>query len=247
MVNNIQQVSDALLCSNCGACIAVCPKNAISISSTTLGRKFASVDDNCIDCGLCLNVCPSLDRQNLRAMHADKYVGEIRNVYVGKSTNREIYNNSQSGGACMSVISYLFDTGAIDAAVLCRMDYGNPPEVKSFLVESKEGLTNYQKSCYTPVDLLSALREATSKKAIAVVGLPCHIQGAESLIRYHHRFHNIRYKIGLICDRTLCAGIQNVMLSVTPPINILKRSRYCGEISGQGNWKTFIMPIRMPL
>lgn len=147
----------------------------------------------------------------------------------------------------MSVISYLFDTGAIDAAVLCRMDYGNPPEVKSFLVESKEGLTNYQKSCYTPVDLLSALREATSKKAIAVVGLPCHIQGAESLIRYHHRFHNIRYKIGLICDRTLCAGIQNVMLSVTPPINILKRSRYCGEISGQGNWKTFIMPIRMPL
>lgn len=247
MVNNIQQVSDALLCSNCGACVVVCPNNAISMSTTPLGRMFATVNNNCINCGVCTKVCPSLDKQSLHETFADRYLGTIRKVYVGKSTNKDIYENSQSGGVCTSIISYLFDTASIDAAILCQMDYGNPPRVKSVLVESKEELTNCQRSCYTPVDLLSTLKVATDKQSIAVVGLPCHIQGAESLIRLCKRFHNIRYKIGLICDRTLCAGIQNAMLGFTPPIGFLKALRYDGGTKSLVWLGKHVTPTEMPL
>ena len=221
MKNNIQKVSDALLCSNCGACKVVCPKDAISFTSTSLGRMSAVVDGSCIDCGICTNVCPSLDKQNLHIAFNDRFIGNIKNVYVGKCTNEEIFKNSQSGGACTAIVTYLFDIGAIDCAVLCKMEYGNPPSVKSVVIEDKNQLSDCQKSCYTPVDLLSALRKTDGKKSIAIVGLPCHIQGAEALIKYKKKFSNIRYKIGLICDRTLCGGIQDVMLSYVRP-DILK-------------------------
>jgi len=212
-MNNIQQVSNALLCSNCGACKAVCPKDAISFSSTSLGRMSATVNGNCIDCGICIKVCPSLDKQNLHVAFTDRFVGNIENVYVGKCTDAAIFENSQSGGACTAIVTHLFDSKAIDCAVLCKMEYGNPPLVKSVVVDNKNQLADCQKSCYTPVDLLSALRRTGDKKSVAVVGLPCHIQGVESLLRHNKKYHNIHYKIGLICDRTLCAGIQDVMLS----------------------------------
>lgn len=210
---NIQKVSDALLCSNCGACKAVCPKDAISFSTTSLGRMFAVVNDSCIDCGLCVQVCPSLDRAGLHEEYPDRFIGDIKKVYVGKSTNDTIYLNAQSGGVCTAIISFLFDTNSIDCAVLCKMEYGNPPIVKPVIIENKEPLIDCQKSCYTPVDILSALKGTDKKKSIAIVGLPCHIQGVESLMRKLKKFHNIRYKIGLICDRTLCGGIQNVITS----------------------------------
>lgn len=211
--SNIQKVSDALLCSNCGACKAVCPKDAISFSTTSLGRMFAAVNDCCIDCGLCTQVCPSLDKAGLHKEFSDRFIGDIKKVYVGKSINDTIYLNAQSGGVCTAIISFLFETKSIDCAILCKMEYGNPPIVKHAIVENQEQLIDCQKSCYTPVDILSALKGTDKKESIAIVGLPCHIQGVESLMRKSKRFHNIRYKIGLICDRTLCGGIQNVITS----------------------------------
>ncbi|MCD1293574.1 ferredoxin [Methanocella sp. CWC-04] len=40
-------------CGYCGGCVAVCPKNAI-----TLVETFISIDEECIDCGKCLKACP---------------------------------------------------------------------------------------------------------------------------------------------------------------------------------------------
>ena len=41
-MNNIQFISDAYMCSNCGACNAICPKGAISFDYTSMGRLFAN-------------------------------------------------------------------------------------------------------------------------------------------------------------------------------------------------------------
>lgn len=210
---SIQKVSEALLCSNCGACKAICPKDAISYASNSLGRVYAEINNNCINCGLCSKVCPSLDIHNLHNEYPDRFIGIIQNVYIGRSTNIDYFRNAQSGGVCTSILAYLFDTKKIDGAILCRMLYGNPPIVESVIISKKEDLDECQKSCYTPVDLLSALRNSQEKKSLAIVGLPCHIQGAVSLYRESNKYQNIKYKIGLICDRTLCGGIQDVIMS----------------------------------
>ncbi len=42
------------LCCNCGACVSVCPKDALFLDDTYLliSRK------HCIKCGLCIRECP---------------------------------------------------------------------------------------------------------------------------------------------------------------------------------------------
>lgn len=214
-MNNIQSISDAYLCSNCGACSAVCPKEAISFESTSIGRMYAKVDSKCIDCGLCVKVCPSVEPPAMDNV-SDRYVGNIISVNVGRSTDDAIYHNAQSGGACTAILTYLFDTGAIDCAIVCRMSFGNPPVVESVLITDKDDLKACQKSCYTPVEILSKLRSAKRYKSVAVVGLPCHIQGLTKILQDTNLFKNVNYKLGLVCDRTLCGSIQNVMLSYVP-------------------------------
>lgn len=211
-INNITHVSESYLCSNCGACSAICTKNAISFKWTSVGRLYASVDDNCINCGICTRVCPSLNNHEGDTLTND---GEILSTIISRSSNSEIYSNSQSGGMATSLLSYLFNENHIQGAIVCRMEYGKTPQVRGTIISSKEDLKACQKSCYTPVDLLYALKEVSNIASVAIVGLPCHIEGLVRLQKLNKKFCNVKYKIGLICDRTLCAGIQNVFASLS--------------------------------
>ncbi|MBQ9674323.1 MAG: Coenzyme F420 hydrogenase/dehydrogenase, beta subunit C-terminal domain [Bacteroidaceae bacterium] len=212
-MRNIQRVSDAYLCSNCGACKAICPKDAISFVKTSVGRLTASVKRDCIDCGLCEDVCPSIDRQGLHLRFEDKYVGHIDSVYVGYSNMDHYFRNAQSGGICATILHYLFEKGHINAALVTIMTEGNTPKVQASIITSVSEIESCQKSCYTPVELLSLLKVAAGYNSLAVVGLPCHIQGLVSLMGKSKRFSNVKYKIGLVCDRTMCETVQDVFKS----------------------------------
>lgn len=214
MKKNIQSVSDSYLCSNCGACIAICPKNAIELHTSGIGRLYAQVNESCIDCGLCKKICPSLDELNLHTQISNRFIGNIENVYVGRTNNEVIFQNAQSGGVATGILSFLFDKSLIDAAILCKIEYGDISKGTPVIVTSQEELAQTQKSCYTPVPLLSVLGDVKKYQSVAVVGLPCHIQGLEAILHITTKY-NVKYKIGLICDRTECCGIQYVIKDFT--------------------------------
>jgi len=53
-VHYMQLKIDEAACTNCGACVEICPVEAIS-----LGKEFAKVaQDECAACGACLPGCP---------------------------------------------------------------------------------------------------------------------------------------------------------------------------------------------
>lgn len=219
---NIQYISNGYLCSACGACNAICPKDAISFKWSSLGRLYAHVNtDNCVNCGMCLKVCPSIDTLNLHSRYDNMYVGNIINTYTGRATDDKIYRNAQSGGACTAIIKYLFDAQKIDGAIMCRMTPSKTPSVNAVAIDNVKQLYECQKSCYTFVDVLSALKQVKDKKTIAIVGVPCHIEGATLLSEQFRQFTNIKYKIGLICDRTQCKGMQDTLVSLAKGNNKL--------------------------
>jgi Fe-S-cluster-containing hydrogenase component 2 len=43
------------LCTGCGACVEVCPVEAISLSN----GKAQIEGDKCVDCGVCVGECPT--------------------------------------------------------------------------------------------------------------------------------------------------------------------------------------------
>lgn len=220
-MKSVKQITDKLLCSGCGTCNVICARNAISMKKTpTMGLLYAEIDSTkCTDCGLCLKMCPSANILDEKAkVTKEQIISDVKACYVGRSQDREIFDNAQSGGFVTTMLKYLFRQGLIDAAVSCRMDYTEPrPYVYYTIITSADQLYKNQKSCYTQVDIVSALRETSEYERVAVVGVPCQIQGISNLMQLK-KFSNIKYRIGLICDKTYSdAYMDAIMYGVDKP------------------------------
>lgn len=200
MNNNISVISKIKMCSSCGACASVCPKKSISFKESSIGRVYAEADSSCINCGLCLNVCPSYtcDYDFESFFRLEKY-----KIIVGKANNRNIHLNGQSGGAVTAILSYLFETRQIDAALVCKPDKGG--RGIPYIATNSSQLIQCQKSIYTPIPLLTQLESLLAYNSVAIVGLPCHLSAMRRVLKY--KKIPISYMLGLICDRTLCGGI----------------------------------------
>lgn len=213
-MSNVNEIKKSYLCYGCGACNVVCIKNAITMQYDNIGRLQPVIDEqNCIDCGLCYKLCPSLDLKGIQLPNAeDCYTGKVLSTYIGKSTDERIYRNSQSGGLVTAILKYLFDTQKIDAAIVCKVIDEIEYTPKAKLVTSVEQLYDSQRSSYVPIDMVSAIKNADQYKSLAVVGTGCHIQGFNALAHFKPSFNErIKYKLGLICDRTLCRTATDVL------------------------------------
>jgi len=211
---NIKHISDNYLCSNCGACSFICPNNAIYFKDTSIGRLYAEVNGNCVQCGMCERVCPSIDVLGIHNENDNSLVGIINKVYVGKCSDQKLFKNAQSGGAASAVVAYLLDTKKVDAALLCVMKGNEHPKGEPMVITKTIDVAKSQKSCYTPVPLLVGLKDCVEYERIVVVGLPCQIE-ALTLLERQNKLPNLKYKIGLICDRMMCGTLTDVMMSLS--------------------------------
>lgn len=197
--NNIQAVVNNELCFGCGTCNVICPVKAIRMKFFSSGWLLPEVNENtCTQCGLCLKVCPGIDVfGDLSEKIEDTLMGENREVLTGRSANHEYFTNSQSGGATTETLAFLFDEGRIDAALVVGQENLH---AKYRVITSKQELINNQTSQYTPVDLISGLPLLEKYQHVAVVGLPCHLEGIAKLKKiFPNRYVNIDYLLGLIC------------------------------------------------
>jgi len=207
--DDITWVARNNLCYGCGLCDIICPREAISFHITNMGRLKPAIDyTKCNGCSLCLKVCPGMDDGNLildaLAGIEDPFTGSTLSCHVGMASSEEVYINAQSGGLVTQTLRYLFDTEQITHAVLVYMQYGKPPRPIASVVTSPEQLFDTQKSTYVPVNLLSALKTIpATNSSIAVVGLPCHMEGILSLDNLGKAAHRVNYKLGLMCDGIL--------------------------------------------
>lgn len=184
--------------------------------TTSIGRILPSIDQElCINCSLCYKVCPGMDQDStLLADISDPFIGSVKAVYTGKSNDREIYINAQSGGMVTQTLSYLFDSGKIDAALVVKPDPSTGLTATAVVIDNKMDLLSAQKSIYTPVDLVRSLPLLSSFKSVAVVGIPCHLQGIVKLQHmFPKKYSNITYLFGLVCDRTLSDGVVDLILN----------------------------------
>lgn len=213
----METINDVIInknCTGCGACLSVCSKSAITIKKTTMGRLYANIDfSKCIQCGLCNKVCPNTKAgaSNLLKDIQSPFQGKILNIYTGHSNNEYIYKNAQSGGIVTQILYDLFEQSLIDAAMLCCTTYSRNSNNEPIIITNKEDLYKTQKSFYSPVSLLSLLKKSINYSSIAIVGLPCQIE-AITLINQRNKYTNIRYKIGLICDRCITDTSNNIVL-----------------------------------
>ncbi len=214
MFKNIAEIKASHLCYGCGTCNAVCNAQAITMRYDEIGRLLPFIDETlCSNCGLCTKICPSVDMKNIQLSDAeDFYIGNVISSYIGKSNDENIFKNAQSGGLVTAVLKKLFETCEIDAAIVCKVEFAEKYTSNAVVITSVSELYDCQKSSYVPVDICSAVKKIDDYKSVAMVGTGCHIQGINALKNFKQKFkEKIKYSFGLICDRTLCKTVTDVL------------------------------------
>lgn len=201
------EVWDTGKCSGCGACVAVCPADAISFEEgemvtcpRTNGYCKQVIDT--VNCGACYEVCPRVGNQPAET------IGNYLELMTAKATFE--VPHKQSGGAVTAILANALDEGLIDAIVTVTEDRWTL-KPSSAIITKTEVLIQQAGSRYSWwVPLLAALKYAAvghKYRRIAVIGVPCAVQAVarmresdNDLLKPYGKA--IRLVIGLFCTET---------------------------------------------
>ena len=201
------EVWDTGKCSGCGACVAVCPADAISFEE---GKMVASPKSNgyckqgtdSVPCGACYDVCPRTGDQPRVT------VGNYLEIITGKSLFPVPHR--QSGGAVTAILANALDEGLIDAVVTVTEDRWTL-RPSSVIITKSDVLIQEAGSRYSWwIPLLAALKNAVIERKfrrIAIVGVPCAVQAVARIRQSENDLLKpygkaIRLVIGLFCTET---------------------------------------------
>ena len=212
-VETIEQIARNDLCTGCGTCVAMCPKEAIEMRIDK--RKGIYVPkmnkEKCNSCGLCRRVCPG-HSVNFKALNLDIFgkepedvlIGNYQGCYLGHATDDNLRYNAASGGVVTALLLFALEKGIIDGALVTRMSKENPLEPQPFIARTKEEIISACKSKYCPVPANIALREILKEDGrFAVVGLPCHIHGVRKAESVNEKLkEKIVLHVGIFCSHS---------------------------------------------
>lgn len=93
------------ICTGCGVCSTVCPKDCISFITGDFGHIFPKIDTSvCIDCKKCERACPAL-KNNLKQYPHKCYAALIKNP--------DDYKTTTSGGAAQALSLFTLGKGGV--------------------------------------------------------------------------------------------------------------------------------------
>lgn len=202
------------LCTGCGVCSDVCLNHAISIEKVNGLNKpvvDAVICKNDKGCSRCFDVCPGqgidLNKRNHDLFDnngalKDEKIGLYQECFIAHSCDEDIRYHAASGGCTSTFLIYLLERGYINGAVVTRFSTDDPFKPEPFIATTKEEILQAKSSKYIPVSMNGI---ATKVKAfegkVAVVGIPCHIQGFRKLASLDKKFsEKIFAYIGLFCS-----------------------------------------------
>lgn len=237
--NTIANVTE--LCSGCGTCVALCPKDAISIQlQPKKGVYYPFINkERCISCGLCLDVCPGyeinfikLNMSFFMKEPSDSYIGNVINCYAGFATDNDIRYSAASGGIVSSLLGFALEKKIVDGAIVTGTNNNDPLRPLPFIAYTGEGIISASTSKYCPVPVNIAIKEILSREgSYAVVGLPCHIAGLRKAEQVNKKLKDrVKLHFCLVCNHTPSFCATDYLLSkLNTKGRIVQEIRYRGK------------------
>lgn len=238
------------LCTQCGACVAACPHQVISIKRDEHWRYLPAVKDE-TPCrtrckSLCVDICGGVHedaslwkREPVKADTWQEFtVGHIESTWVGYSTIPETRARGTSGGLVVGLLVYLLETKRIDGVLLVGSNRAQPLQHDVRVMTTREEVEDAWGSKYYPMPIGAQFREFMERvnrhKRYAAVLLGCHMR---SLRLMERRFPALRetvvLRIGLICG--YCSGFKGLLDQSEdwelPDVQSIKRIDY-----REGKW-----------
>lgn len=201
------EVWDTGRCSGCGACVAVCPADALffdegEMITSPMSNGYCKQATDSVSCGACYAVCPRTGDQ------PSETLGEYLEIVSAKASFD--VPRKQSGGAVTAILANALDEGLIDAVITVTEDHWTL-RPSSVVITKSEVLVQQAGSRYSWwVPLLAALKYAIVVKKyhkVAVIGVPCAVQAVDRMRKSDNDLLKpyakaIRLVAGLFCTET---------------------------------------------
>lgn len=202
------------LCTGCGVCSDACLNNAISIEKIEWLNKPVIDVSKCKNdkgCSRCFDVCPghgidlkarNCDLFDKNEALKDEQIGLYQECFIAHSCDEEIRYHASSGGCTSTFLIYLLDQGYIDGAVVTKFSTKDPFKPEPFIATTKEEILQAKSSKYMPVSMSGVASKVKAFDGkVAIVGIPCHIQGFRKLASLDKKLsEKIFAYIGLFCS-----------------------------------------------
>ncbi|MDQ1280704.1 MAG: Coenzyme hydrogenase subunit beta [Thermoproteota archaeon] len=204
----LAKVISSNACLGCSACSIVCPFKGV------LGFREEKpvLIGECKNCGICASVCPRFNIQIgeieefifNRKRKSEETFGINKEIYVARTTNKEILEKCQDGGVATSLLVSSLDLGDTDCSVISGIDPEHPWLPKPLLATKRKEIMMYSGTRYTYSPNLIAYGEAISKRLqkIAFIGTPCQILALRRIqMSPLKKYSNtISFTLGLFCS-----------------------------------------------
>jgi len=196
------------LCCYCGTCGAFCKEYITYENELPVTKK------KCYEIhGSCYDFCPrtffapfEVERAVFGDIRTDNLLGYYKgDILTARATDETVTEKAQDGGVVSALLVFLLEQGEIDAAVVSKTseDWIAEP----FVATKKEDVLAAAGSKYTQCPSVSGVGDALEQgyKNVALVGLPCHIQGMRK-VQMSKGFDvgadRVKLLIGLLCSET---------------------------------------------
>lgn len=194
-------------CCGCGACAAVCSKNAIKIILNEKGFYSSLIDYNlCVECRKCQSVCPYFMKEKTK-------IDNNVSFYSAITKNKKTLQNSSSGGIGFELMN-LFKKQKL-AVAGCYYDNKSEKAI-STLIDYRKGseidISNFQGSKYLQSDFSQVFKQIDNVFGGIITGLPCQIAAVNNYLLLKNRRKDFLL-VELICHGVPTSNLWKKYLS----------------------------------
>lgn len=179
-------------CCACGACVNICPRDAISFVPDEYGFMYPNIDEeSCIHCGACERVCDWKQQKNQTERKSK--------CYFAVRKDKDLLKRSTSGGMFSVMAENILEDGGIVFG--CTLEKTQAGFFAHHIGVAKESeLERLRGSKYVQSNTentFSQVRMALNEgKKVLYCGTPCQIAGLKSFLK---KKYETLYTIDLIC------------------------------------------------
>ncbi len=210
-----KNIIDNYFCTECGACEATCPTDALKVENEGVKRLFDC--SKSLDlCPICYAVCPHSEALLLRSLEPisdaprrSEAVGYFRRILLAQSNDPKRREQTHDGAVVTTLLAYGIENKIFDSAVVTQTEDTNPIKPKSSVAIFQEEIIKSTGSKFFPSSVIKAYGEAVDnyhRKNIAVVGVPCQVLALRKIDAWKHKISGkSKLIIGLFCFGTFSA------------------------------------------